>query len=143
VVAAGQQTQALRGLIQHFGFRQNAAADRHNSVGGQDEGAGEGADDQTGDNGQGGDEQTNPGGDEAGSGDTGSTDEQPVVEPDSENVQVCHMTGNGSYRLVTANAAGIYNGHYDDHDDIIPAFTYKGQNYGPQGDLRILGTGCK
>jgi hypothetical protein len=106
---------------------------------------GQGGDEQ-GDNGQGSDEQTNPGGDQAGEGDNGSTDEQPVITPDSENVSVCHATGKGTYRLVTANAAGIYNGHYGDHDDIIPAFTYKGVTYPAQNMdgayLVIYQNGC-
>jgi len=56
------------------------------------------------------------------------------------------MTGKGVYKAVTANAAGIYNGHLGDHDDIIPPFTFRGeliegQNY--SGDnLLIYNNGC-
>src|SRR6185437_3328462 len=39
VVAAGEQAQALPGLIQQLGLGQDAAADRHHGVGGEDEGA--------------------------------------------------------------------------------------------------------
>ena len=39
VIAARQQAQALRRFVEQFGLRQNAAADRHHGVGGEDEGA--------------------------------------------------------------------------------------------------------
>jgi len=39
VVAPRQQPQALRGLIDQIGFRQDAAADRHHGIGSEDEGA--------------------------------------------------------------------------------------------------------
>jgi hypothetical protein len=102
-----------------------------------DSGTDEGVGDQTGS----GDEQG-----DGGQVDTGDTGSQPEVVPDSENVMVCHMTGKGTYRAVTANAAGIYNGHLGDHDDIIPPFTFRGeliagQNY--DGDyLLIYNNGC-
>jgi len=102
-----------------------------------DSGVDEGAGDQTGS----GDEQGDGG--QIDNGDTGS---QPVIIPDSENVLVCHATGNGTYRAVTANAAGIYNGHLGDHEDIIPPFTFRGeqvqgQNY--EGEyLAIYTNGC-
>ena len=88
-------------------------------------------------------------GDEQGDGgqvDNGDTGSQPEIVPDSENVLVCHVTGNGTYRAVTANAAGIYNGHLGDHEDIIPPFTFRGeqvqgQNY--EGEyLAIYTNGC-
>ena len=41
VVAAGQQAQALRGLVEQLGLGQDAAADRDHGVGGQDVGAAE------------------------------------------------------------------------------------------------------
>ncbi len=39
VIAAGQQPQALRGLVEQLGLGQDAAADRHHGVGGEDVGA--------------------------------------------------------------------------------------------------------
>ena len=39
MVAAGQQPQALRRLVEQLRLRQDAAADRHDGVGGENEGA--------------------------------------------------------------------------------------------------------
>src|SRR5258707_14007455 len=39
MIAARKQPQALRRLVDQLGLRQDAAADRHHGVGGQDEGA--------------------------------------------------------------------------------------------------------
>ena len=39
VVAAGKKPQALPGFVEQFGLRQDAPADRHHGVGGDDEGA--------------------------------------------------------------------------------------------------------
>ena len=39
MVAARQQSQTLRRLVEQFGLRQNAAADRHHGIGGKDVGA--------------------------------------------------------------------------------------------------------
>ena len=41
MVAAGEQPQALRRLVEQVGLRQDAAADRHHRVGGEDVGAGQ------------------------------------------------------------------------------------------------------
>lgn len=47
-----------------------------------------------------------------------------------QKVTLCHATGllSSPYVQITASAAGAYYGHYLQHeDDIIPAFTYRGQ----------------
>jgi hypothetical protein len=102
-----------------------------------DTGADEGAGDQTGS----GDEQG-----DSGQVDTGDTGGEPEIVPDSESVLVCHLTGKGVYKAVTANAAGIYNGHMGHGDDIIPPFTFQGEQVAGQnysGDnLLIYNNGC-
>ncbi len=53
-----------------------------------------------------------------------------------EKVTLCHATGSSTnpYVRITVAAAGAFNGHYSQHEDlgggdIIPPFTYKGSTY--------------
>ncbi len=51
---------------------------------------------------------------------------------DSASVTLCHATGSvtNPFVQIDVNAAGAFNGHYQQHDtDIIPPFTYNGHSY--------------
>jgi len=71
----------------------------------------------------------------------------PAMDAD---VTLCHATGSSTnpYVQVTVSAAGAYNGHYTQHaTDIIPAFTYNGQNYSAlnmtTANQAIYNNGCQ
>jgi len=53
------------------------------------------------------------------------------------HVDICHKTGNG-YVLISPSASGVFNGHLGEshHDalDVIPPFTYKGEEYSQNWD---------
>jgi len=69
----------------------------------------------------------------------------------SDDVTLCHATGSESnpFVVITVNPAGAYNGHLGgDHqngEDIIPPFTYQGQEYSQNWDAEgqaIQRNGC-
>ncbi len=64
-------------------------------------------------------------------------------------VSICHATGSESnpFVNVTANAAGIYNGHiaHQHSEDVIPLFTYNDVQYSQNLDaegLALLANDC-
>jgi hypothetical protein len=49
---------------------------------------------------------------------------------EDQNVTLCHTTDGKTYTKTTVTASVAYNNHYlTDMSDIIPAFTFNGQNY--------------
>lgn len=69
----------------------------------------------------------------------------------ANKVTICHATGSATnpYVVITPSAAGVYNGHYRQHDDlgqgdIIPTFTYRGVTYpAKNGGQAAIDNGCK
>jgi ABC-type sugar transport system substrate-binding protein len=69
----------------------------------------------------------------------------------ADKVTICHATGSATnpYVVITPSAAGVYNGHYRQHDDlgqgdIIPTFTYNGVTYpAKNGGQAAIDNGCK
>jgi hypothetical protein len=74
---------------------------------------------------------------------------------DTDQVTLCHATGSDTnpYEEITIDAAGAFNGHYGEGngnhqnaEDIIPPFTYQGQEYEQNYDAEgqaILEAGCE
>jgi hypothetical protein len=75
----------------------------------------------------------------------------PASAAPAEKVTICHATGSATnpYVVITPSAAGVYNGHYRQHDDlghgdIIPEFTYKGVTYpAKNGGQAAIDNGCE
>ena len=69
---------------------------------------------------------------------------QDEVGGQDPSVTLCQATASPTnpYVAVTIDAAGAFNGHLG-NGDIVPAFTYLGQTYGPFGNQSILLAGCK
>lgn len=70
----------------------------------------------------------------------------------ADKVTICHATGSATnpYVVITPSAAGVYHGHYRQHDDlgqgdIIPSFTYKGVTYpaSEPGAEQAIANGCQ
>lgn len=73
---------------------------------------------------------------------------------DSNQVTICHalgMSNKDGYTVVTAAAAGIFNGHlgssqgHQTSEDIIPPFEFRGQTYSQNWDAEgqlIYNSGC-
>jgi hypothetical protein len=69
----------------------------------------------------------------------------------ADKVTICHATGSTTnpYVVITPSAAGVYNGHYRQHDDlgqgdIIPSFTYNGVTYAAKnGGQAAIDNGCQ
>jgi hypothetical protein len=60
----------------------------------------------------------------------------PAMAAPAAKVTLCHATGSTTnpYVRITVAAAGAYNGHFRQHEDlgmgdIIPPFTFRGQTY--------------
>ncbi|WP_104524334.1 hypothetical protein [Blastococcus atacamensis] len=74
----------------------------------------------------------------------------PASAAPADKVTICHATGSATnpYVVITPSAAGVYNGHYLQHDDlgqgdIIPEFTYKGVTYAAKnGGQAAIDNGC-
>ena len=71
----------------------------------------------------------------------------------SDNVRICHATGNGDYQEISPNAQGVINGHvgasHQAGEDIIPPFDYgdpiehfPGQNWDTAGQA-IYNNNCE
>jgi hypothetical protein len=68
----------------------------------------------------------------------------------ADKVTICHATGSATnpYVVISPSAAGVYNGHYREHDslgrgDIIPTFTYNGVTYpAKNGGQAAIDNGC-
>lgn len=74
----------------------------------------------------------------------------PASAAPADKVTICHATGSATnpYVVITPSAAGVYNGHYRQHDDlgqgdIIPEFTYNGVTYpAKNGGQAAIDNGC-
>jgi len=75
----------------------------------------------------------------------------PASAAPADKVTICHATGSATnpYVVITPSAAGVYSGHYRQHDDlgqgdIIPQFTYNGVTYAAKnGGQAAIDNGCK
>jgi len=75
----------------------------------------------------------------------------PASAAPADKVTICHATGSATnpYVVISPSAAGVYNGHYREHDslgqgDIIPTFTYNGVTYPEKnGGQAAIENGCK
>jgi hypothetical protein len=75
----------------------------------------------------------------------------PASAAPAAKVTICHATGSATnpYVVITPSAAGVYHGHYSQHDDlgqgdIIPKFTYDGVTYGPaNGGKLAIANDCQ
>lgn len=74
----------------------------------------------------------------------------PASAAPADKVTICHATGSATnpYVVITPSAAGVYSGHYRQHDDlgqgdIIPTFTYNGVTYPEKnGGQAAIDNGC-
>jgi hypothetical protein len=81
-------------------------------------------------------------------GDNGGGDKTPPVR--DAKVTICHATGSSTnpFVMITPSASGVFHGHlgHQDGRDIIPTFTYQGQQYSQNWDAAgqaIFNKGCE